>query len=168
MRCSDFLRRYSDFRDGLITDLTVLRDIQQHLAWCLRCGRYDWTLSWGVGALRTLGEIEPSSNLKRALRTRVGQAGPGTPAAPRAGLTPAGVAAAALLAVAVALLVSEGVAVNRDRRELAQTVRPGPVVVVNPGMPFVSFTAPDRSASRALMVRTTATRPDRDWGIIAP
>ncbi len=165
MHCSDFLIRYSDLRDGLITDIGVLRAMQDHLRNCRRCRRYEHAISHGVGALRTLGQIEPSAAFQRELRLRLAQAA--LRADRQAALTPAGLAAAVLLAVAGALLLYEGLVAGR-RREVADAQRAVPIVIVNPGVPFVSFTAPDAAPSTGIVVPTSTSRPGGEWGGIAP
>lgn len=168
MRCTGFLRCYSDFRDGLIRDAALLRDLEEHLGSCHRCARYDQAVSRGVGALRNLSEIEPSSQLRHALRARLASPQPTGPGS-GAGVAPAGIAAAVLLGVAAALWVYEGMAANSERRQLAETTPEGPVVVVaNPGVPFVSFEATEPRATRPLIIRTSAPKPGTDWGVITP
>lgn len=165
MHCSDFLNRYSDFRDGLITDLGFLRGMQEHLRTCRRCRRYEHAISRGVGALRTLGEIEPSAAFRRELRARLARAAlrPHRESA----LTPAGLGAAILLGVAGALLVYEGLAA-RHKTELADTSPSLPIVIVNPGVPFVSFTPPDGAPSTSIVIPASTSRTGGDWGMIAP
>jgi hypothetical protein len=152
MDCSDFLDSYSDFRDGRITDVRRLRRLHYHLGHCGPCSRYDASVRHGVGAL---GEIDPSPDFRRRLRARL--AAPDQPPMEQHGAG-AGVAAALMVAAAIALLVYSGsdsvgsqtiaspaaapavVAdlppVNTDR----EPPRAYPMVVVNPGVPFVTFT----------------------------
>jgi hypothetical protein len=165
MHCSDFLSRYSDLRDGQITDLNLLRDMQDHLERCSRCRRYEQTIRHGIGVLRTQGQIEPSPRFQRELRVRLAKAALGADRQPR--LTPAGLTAAVLVAVASALLLYEGF-VARRRAEMAEAARPMPIVIVNPGVPFVSFTSSDTGPPVDLVIPTSLSRPTGEWGTIAP
>jgi hypothetical protein len=153
MRCSDFLTWYSDFRDGLITDPGVLVELERHRRSCRRCARYHYAVERGVDALRALDDIEPSPAFRRELRARLTAAV--LSAGQQPGLTPAGVAAAILVAVAGALLIYEGLAARRAR-ELARERRAIPMVVVNPSVPFVSFTRSDTPRPAGLVVPTGA------------
>jgi hypothetical protein len=152
MDCSEFLDSYSDFRDGVITDPQRLRLLRDHYARCLSCSRYDASVRNGI---RAFGEIEPSADFRERLRARIA-ATAGQPMEP-VGPGAAGIAAGLMLAAAVALLIYEG---SRRPGELplpVATAAPGPVtefvadrpspvrpippfVVVNPSMPFLSFT----------------------------
>ncbi|MBI2535796.1 MAG: hypothetical protein HYW06_02235 [Gemmatimonadetes bacterium] len=161
MDCSDFLGRYSDFRDGLITDPRVVLELERHRRVCRRCARYHYAVSRGVDALRGLGEIEPSPAFRRELRARLAAVlGAGRQPA----LTPAGLAAAVLVAVAGALLVYEGLAARRPA-ELARERRSMPIVVVNPSVPFVSFTGSDAPHSPTVVVPASASHPGADAAI---
>ncbi len=103
-----------------------------------------------------MGEIDPSPHFRERLRARIA-ATAGQPMEP---IRPssAGMAAALMLAAAVALLVYErsnraeqaviapavveAPAADPDtfRLRSASPIRPMPMVVVNPGVPFVTFT----------------------------
>jgi hypothetical protein len=155
MDCSDFLDSYSDFRDGRITDVRRLRRLHYHLGHCGPCSRYDASVRHGVGAL---GEIDPSPDFRRRLRARIA-ARDDRPLyhddQPMNHFgTGAGIAAALMLAAAVALLVYSGSDTLTPSSVAASTVvadvpppsaspeppRAYPMVVVNPGVPFVTFT----------------------------
>ena len=144
MRCTEFLRLYSDFRDGLIEDARLKGQLGQHLARCPSCKRYDASVRGGVQALRYSSyEMEPTPGFKERLRARIAAgAEPEVPATP----SPAGVAALLMLAAALALVIHE-----RSSRQAAgqaplvanrRATAPhnGPMIVVNPGVPFVTFT----------------------------
>src|SRR2546427_7741553 len=60
MTCAEFLERYTDFRDGLITAPRELRRFERHLARCAGCRRYDTAVRRGVLALQAVERIEPS------------------------------------------------------------------------------------------------------------
>jgi len=140
MDCSAFLSKYSEFRDGLITDPGILLALERHRRGCRGCARYHAAVSRGVDALRALDEIEPSPAFRRELRARLAAAVLG--ARPQPALTPAGLAAAVLVAVAGALLLYEGLVVRRPG-SLAAEPQPMPIVIANPSVPFVSFTRSD-------------------------
>jgi len=151
MDCSEFLDSYSDFRDGVITDPKRLRLMRDHYAQCLACARYDASVRHGV---RAAGEIEPSDDFRERILARIAATG-GQPMEPvRAGA--AGIAAGLMVAAAIALLIYEG---SRRTERLpipvaATAPNPGfiaashsipdrplpPFVIVNPSIPFVSFT----------------------------
>ncbi|MBI4500191.1 MAG: hypothetical protein HY700_03425, partial [Gemmatimonadetes bacterium] len=146
MNCSEFLRSYSEYRDGLIIDAGALRQIRLHIAHCAPCYRYDESVRRGV---RALGEIDPSPDFRRRLIARVNrnETEPMEPIGPGA----ASVAAALMLAAAVALVIysRRGNELNRPVPVAAATVdtvtmsgpeRAFPLVVANPGVPFVTFT----------------------------
>lgn len=151
MNCSEFLASYSEFRDGVITDPQRLRLLREHYADCLACSRYDASVRHGV---RAVGEIEPSRDFRERLRARI-EATAGQPMEP-VGAGAAGIAAGLMLAAAIALLIYEG---SRGTERLPLPVATGepnssfvaarnptpshpapPFVIVNPSMPFVSFT----------------------------
>lgn len=165
MRCSQFLNRYTDFRDGLIDDPAVVRELENHLRGCGRCARYHYAITHGVVALRALGEIEPSPAFRRELQARL--AGAVLRARSGSALTPAGLAAAILLATAGAMLVYESLVAGR-RAELAEVAHPVPIVIANPGVPFVSFTAADAVREAPVVVPASNPRPGGEWGAIAP
>ncbi|HEY6208835.1 MAG TPA: hypothetical protein VIW28_07240, partial [Gemmatimonadales bacterium] len=73
MRCAEFLERYTDFRDGLITASCELRRFERHLARCRACRRYDTALRQGVLALQAAAPIEPSPDFRRRLEARLRQ-----------------------------------------------------------------------------------------------
>lgn len=162
MRCADFLQRYSDLRDGVTLERSVALELERHLRTCPRCARYDYAVTRGVGALRLLSEIEPSPAFRRELRARLALAARGAPQlAPMR--MPAAVAAAALVAVAAATLLYEGMSA-RHERALAETERAVPLVIVHPGVPFVSFTAPEATEQPVMAMPASAPVVDSAWG----
>src|SRR2546428_2016899 len=90
MTCAEFLERYTDFRDGLITAPRELRRFERHLARCAGCQRYDAAVRRGVLALRAAETIEPSQGFRRRLEARLERERRATPDVPAS----AGVAAA--------------------------------------------------------------------------
>src|SRR2546429_8545515 len=71
MTCDEFLERYTDFRDGLITAPRELRRFERHLARCAGCRRYDTAVRRGVLALQAVETIEPSRDFRRRLDARL-------------------------------------------------------------------------------------------------
>src|SRR2546427_5395380 len=71
MTCAEFLERYTDFRDGLITAPRELRRFERHLARCAGCRRYDTAVRRGVLALQAVETIEPSRDFRRRLDARL-------------------------------------------------------------------------------------------------
>jgi len=108
--------------------------------------RYDASVRHGV---RALGEIDPSPDFRRRLRRASGDRG--IPPGAESGARAAGIAAALMLAAAVALLVYSGsdsvtppVAQPAAVAEAPSSPAPEPATclsagVVNPGVPFVTF-----------------------------
>ena len=138
MDCTDFLERYSDYRDGLIEDAALWERMSQHLLSCPRCMQYDARVARGVTLFKTLSDIRPSWAFRRRLASRLADANlvldePVTPA-------PAGIMVALMLITAAALFVWESTAgPPQVAVEPAPTEVPLPVAVANPGPPFVSF-----------------------------
>src|SRR2546430_15073846 len=71
MTCAEFLERYTDFRDGLITAPRELHRFERHLVRCAGCRRYDAAVRRGVLALQAAGTIEPSRDFPRRLDARL-------------------------------------------------------------------------------------------------
>src|SRR6267154_567899 len=71
MTCAEFLERYTDFRDGLITAPRELRRFDRHLVRCAGCRGYDAAVRRGVLALQAAGTIEPSRDFRRRLDARL-------------------------------------------------------------------------------------------------
>lgn len=140
MTCREFVARYSDYRDGLITAPREARRFARHLASCVGCQRYDDALRRGVGTLQTPGPEPDSafrSRLERRLATERAKAGrPALPARPA-------FAAALLVAVAIGLVAWEGA---QHRAKVVNTPLlppvPFPKPVAQAGLPFVSFQDP--------------------------
>jgi anti-sigma factor RsiW len=146
MECPEFLDRYTEFRDGLVTASRELRRFNRHLAVCERCREYDETVRRGVGALQTAETtIQPSVDFRRRLdaRLRVERARMrGEPVLPiRLRLV-----AVLLLGVAIALVVRESL---RQPMQIAEAPALPPVTfpkpVANAGVPYVVFQDPRAS-----------------------
>src|SRR2546427_52690 len=138
MTCAEFLERYTDFRDGLITAPRELRRFERHLARCAGCRRYDTAVRRGVLALQAVETIEPSRDFRRRLDARLERERRAT----REVQASAGVAAALVIAAAPAVLALAGV----PRPHVAPAPRlpplPFPDPVLQAGVPFVSFQDP--------------------------
>lgn len=141
MTCSEFLSRYSDYRDGLIGAPREARRFARHIATCAACRRYHAALQHGVDALQTEVREEPDVDFRQRLARRlaVERAQAGRPAIPS---RPA-LAAALLIAAAIGLLAWESV----RRHPAVASVPPLPPVpfpkpVAEAGPPFVSFQDP--------------------------
>jgi anti-sigma factor RsiW len=143
MTCREFVARYSEYRDGLITAPREARRFARHLASCAACQRYDAALQRGIGSLQTEGQ-EPDRAFRNRLERRLAseRAKAGRPALPA---RPA-LAAALLVAVAIGLVAWE-VAQHRTRVVIAPTLPPVPFPkpVARAGLPFVSFQDPRSS-----------------------
>ncbi len=74
MRCSEFLRRYSDFRDETIDDPLVRRRFIAHVSLCGRCARYQEVIDRGVSLLRSADQIEVSPRFYTRLARRLAAA----------------------------------------------------------------------------------------------
>ncbi|HXQ28396.1 MAG TPA: hypothetical protein VN848_03935 [Gemmatimonadales bacterium] len=143
MTCDEFLDRYTEFRDGLITTPRELRRFTRHITQCASCRSFDAAVQHGVGTLRAVEAIEPSGDFRRRLDARLARerelrVGPVLPAR-------LGVAAALFLAVAVMLLARAGVRRSEAVSMPALAPVPFPKPVAQAGVPFVSFQDPRAS-----------------------
>jgi hypothetical protein len=99
MRCLEFLRHYSSFRDGLVADRSFIEAMEAHLATCGTCARYHASVTRGVDLLKRSEGIEPSPDFRRRLRGKLATPSAEAPILP----APAGVAAALMFAAALTL-----------------------------------------------------------------
>jgi anti-sigma factor RsiW len=142
MDCPEFLDRYTEFRDGLVTSSRELRRFQRHLVTCERCREYDIAVRRGVRALHASRHIEPSADFRRRLDERLRDER-ARAAAPEPVSLRVGIAAALLVAVALALVLRE-----TTQRPLASARAPDlppvafPKPVANAGVPYVIFQDP--------------------------
>src|SRR2546422_9851881 len=105
MTCPEFLDRYTDFRDGLLTAPRELRRCGRHLGQCASCRRYDTAVRRGVLALQAGAEsIEPSPEFPPRLDARLAHERRAAREVPAR----AGVAAALFIAAAPALVAPGG------------------------------------------------------------
>ncbi len=102
MRCSDFIERYSDYRDGLLS--SEERDaFDAHLAACAGCCRYHRVLERGVALWCALPPTHPSFDFLPRLQHRLYHVDDAGKFSPRRSLGSAALVAVAsvgLLAVA--------------------------------------------------------------------
>jgi len=141
MLCKEFLQRQTEFRDGLIAAPRELRRFARHLAHCPACRRYDTAVRRGVQALHAAVPIAPSRDFRERLDARLAAERRKVRTVPAR----AGVSAAMLVLVALALLIFE---VGRRPRVARAPVLPAaafPKPVANSGLPFVSFQDPRAS-----------------------
>ena len=143
MTCKEFVARYSDYRDGLITAPREARRFARHVATCVSCRRYDDALRQGIGSLQA-NVSGPDGGFRHRLERRLAaeRARAGRPALPA---RPA-LAAALLVAAAIGLLVWES---TQARTPIASATTlppvPFPKPVAQAGLPFVSFQDPRSS-----------------------
>src|SRR5512135_223875 len=141
MNCREFLARYTDFRDGLITAPREARLFTRHLASCAACRRYDAALRNGVGALQGTIVHEPGERFRHRLERRIA-AERVRARRPYLPVRPA-LAGALLVAAALILVVWEGARRHvPEPQALSLPPVPFPKPVVQAGLPFVSFQDP--------------------------
>ncbi|MFV1986925.1 MAG: anti-sigma factor [Gemmatimonadota bacterium] len=70
MRCHDFIERYSEFRDGFVTD-EDRAECERHLAECANCRRYDRAVDEGVTLYDALPGASPSHDFFPRLQHRI-------------------------------------------------------------------------------------------------
>jgi len=70
MNCSDFLSRFTDYRDGALAP-TEVETLESHLRDCEACRRYRTVLERGSNLLRSLPEPELRSDFVPRLRHRL-------------------------------------------------------------------------------------------------
>jgi hypothetical protein len=145
MTCAEFLERYTEFRDGLITLPPEVRRFERHVAWCPSCRRYDTAVRRGVLALQAAETIEPSADFRRRLDARLARERRAAREVPAR----AGIAAALFVAAALALLAIEGARRPEVAHVPALPPVPFPTPVAHASVPFVSFQDPRASVVAA-------------------
>lgn len=68
--CIDFLRDYTDYRDGMLSAAGSAA-MDAHLAACASCERYDEVVARGVRELRAVPELTPSDDFLPRLQHRI-------------------------------------------------------------------------------------------------
>ena len=114
MLCSDFIERYSEYRDGVICDPGLEREIRNHLAGCRKCMDYDAYVSRGVMLLRATSDIAPSIRFTRRLEQRLREEGRSARRSAEARGIGTGVMATLAAAAAITLVI--GLASNKWQR----------------------------------------------------
>jgi predicted anti-sigma-YlaC factor YlaD len=117
LTCAEFLDAYADYREGVLSDGTIVRAVERHLGECLKCRRLTETMTRGLALLQhTARDVEPSPAFRQRLSQRLrAEVAVGDPLMP----THAGLAAALLIATALGLLVYEGLTRRVDAAPLA-------------------------------------------------
>ncbi len=142
MHCSQFKIHYSEYRDGMIRNELFRRQMKAHLESCASCAAFNDSLNKGVSLIYDSGEILVPPGFKdrivRTVKEKESEtfAQPITPA-------PAGLAAAAMVAAAIALVVfeyqpqspTEMAQISQPAEEILHTQMVSPVQI-----PQVSFT----------------------------
>jgi len=134
MRCRDFRRQYSTYRDG--TDPALVAEMEDHLTSCADCAAYDKAVSDGVDLLRG-ARLNLSPNFRNRLNARIasGEAVP-EPIPPR--ISPwAATAAALVLATLVVFTIRQSTEVTPVAAAEKPAVLARPQMI--PGIPFVAF-----------------------------
>lgn len=140
MECAEFLDRYTDYRDGVVTTPRDRRRFERHLAHCETCRSYDTAVRRGVLALQGVETLTPSERFRARLDARLRREAL-TMAGPR--ISPRiGAAAALLAAVGVALVALQ--LAHRPAPLVAHALPPVPFPkpVAQAGVPFVTFQDP--------------------------
>lgn len=153
MTCTEFLERYTDFRDGLIAAPREVRRFTRHVALCAACRRYDTAVRRGVLALQAAESIAPSADFRRRLDARLARerSGRRVPAG-------AGIAVALFIAAALALVAHESVRRPSVAQAPALPPVPFPRPVVHAGVPIVSFQDPRAGVFAATPVAASSTQ----------
>jgi hypothetical protein len=148
MLCGDFLRFYSEYRDGLIWDPALQREIRDHLTSCRRCMNYDAYVSRGVMLLRATSDIGPSARFARRLERRLRAEGHAARLHARAREARNGMRAVLMTAAALTLVVGV-TAITRDRSPTPRAATP------TAGQPLPATTS---VASQPTLQRPTVAR----------
>ena len=70
INCSEFLSRYSEFRDDFL-DSDLHDEFARHLNGCESCARYDRVVAGGIDTLLRLPELTPSEDFSDRLALRL-------------------------------------------------------------------------------------------------
>ncbi len=167
MDCRDFLSRYSEYDDSLVSPAEADR-FRGHMATCASCTRYDRVLRKGRMLARQLPDVEPSDDFVPRLRARLWQeshggdrltAGPGRVAAALPAVT-------VLMAVMAALALlgsgsvpgSHGVHGSRGERGLAASGVEVPAV-------SASWAGVQMAAVGSRTLPRLTPQAPREWGV---
>jgi len=140
MQCAEFLDRYTDYRDGVVTTPRDRRRFERHLAGCETCRSYDTAVRRGVLALQGAETLSPSEQFRSRLDARLRREAL-TLAGPR--ISPrVGAAAALLVAVGITLVALQVARHPAPLQARALPPVPFPKPVAQAGVPFVTFQDP--------------------------
>ena len=134
IRCRDYRRLYSSYRDGTDPSLTI--EMRDHSDACAECAAYDRALRHGVDVLRGV-RVDPSPDFLARLNARIATGGPvPEPIPPR--VSPWAATAVALL---LGALVVFTIRQSTDVPPVAAAEKPAVLVQPRmvPGIPFVTF-----------------------------
>jgi hypothetical protein len=140
MLCTEFLARYSEYRDGTVTAPREQRRFQGHVSACPRCRAFDAAVRDGVAALREVPTVTPSTAFRRRLdqRLAVERARAASPRVP----VLLQVAAALLVVAALSLVGWQATRPSAPRAVAAIPPVAFPKPVINAGVPLVTFQDP--------------------------
>ena len=134
MRCRDFRRLYSTYRDA--TDPGLVAQMETHLESCAKCAAYDRAVSHGVDALRGV-RLDPSPDFLARLNARIASGGPVPEPVPPQVSPWAATAAALLLGTLIVFTIRQSTDVPPVAAAEKPAVLARPQMV--PGIPFVTF-----------------------------
>lgn len=166
MDCTDFLERYSDYDDSLLSQ-RELSEFRAHLRACPACARYDHVLRKGRMLARQIPAPEPDREFGARLRHRLG-------GRRRSGVVLPPFAAAAMAAVTILLVATSalpllervsgptaGSADGAGRRE-AVTTRASDRWLRGSGSP-TGLVVPVALEGRSVVLPATSPRVPRAW-----
>jgi hypothetical protein len=164
MDCRDFLSRYSEYDDSLVSPAEADR-FRSHMAICESCTRYDRVLRKGRMLARQLPDVEPSDDFVPRLRMRLWQESHGgTRLTTAPGRVTAALPAVTVLLAALALL---GQGAPRALAAVPDGVRLA-LVTDREGAPVqASAPAPGLTGGAGRIVTLPPTGPleAREWGV---
>lgn len=129
MTCKDFLRSFSDYRDGLVPEPS-LRDVEAHMEACPTCRQYARVVEAGMKVLRSEPPMELAEDFDQRLRHRLYHV---DEEVALLGHANSGATALAVLSIA---LVLTAVAWSPMLRPSAPMVELAPIVVSDPPAPL--------------------------------
>lgn len=126
MLCREFLERFSDYRDGLLS-CEVRKAFEEHSASCCACGRYSAVVERGTQVLRNDDGVRVAGDFRARLQHSIYslEEDRRRRSVPKSGT--GAMAIAAIAAVAAVLLVSPELPVASRGVELAPIVARAPV-----------------------------------------
>lgn len=158
MECRQFLERYSDYDDSLLT-ARELSEFRAHLSACASCARYDRVLRKGRMLARQLPSPEPDPTLALRLHQRLAES---RSRRSRTGAALPPLATAALAAVTILLVATSALAL------LERTEDPAPRTPMAAAPSSAPAAPPSPAVLLAMAGRSTALpavpgRTPRAW-----